>query len=152
MGSSSANSSGQSNTNTLPKTKKSFSTEPIKAAPTQVDISPKMAKGISNMSASLVSSDTISSSPISLDSRSSLAAKRDQNSDYQIELQRKQIDSLKAEIARISETRVDEEKLLSLKKIAEEKQIESAALKFEYRKMKETLSSENNMLKSYLAR
>jgi hypothetical protein len=46
----------------------------------------------------------------------------------------------------------EEEKVLSFKKIAEEKQIESAALKFEYRKMKEALSAENSMLKSFLAR
>jgi hypothetical protein len=46
-----------------------------------------------------------------------------------------------------------EEKMLSLKKIAEEKQIESAALKYEYRKvqeLKDNLLSENAYLKSML--
>lgn len=47
-----------------------------------------------------------------------------------------------------------EERLLTLKQIAEEKQIESAALKYEYRKViehKENLQSENAYLKSLLA-
>lgn len=47
-----------------------------------------------------------------------------------------------------------EEKLMSLKQLAEEKQIESAALKFEYRKMKEvkeTLQAENAYLKSVIS-
>ena len=46
-----------------------------------------------------------------------------------------------------------EEKILSLKQLAEEKQIESAAIKFEYRKvqeLKESLASENAYLKSLL--
>jgi hypothetical protein len=47
-----------------------------------------------------------------------------------------------------------EEKMLSFKKIAEEKQIESAALKYEYRKVqevKDSLLSENAYLKSLLS-
>jgi hypothetical protein len=46
-----------------------------------------------------------------------------------------------------------EEKLFNLKQLAEEKQIESAALKFEYRKikeLKENLLAENSYLKSLL--
>jgi hypothetical protein len=46
-----------------------------------------------------------------------------------------------------------EEKMLALKQMAEEKQIESAALKYEYRKVqeiKDNLIAENNSLKSFL--
>ena len=46
-----------------------------------------------------------------------------------------------------------EEKMISLKHIAEEKQIESAAIKYEFRKVqeqKETLAAENQYLKSFL--
>lgn len=161
MGSSSVNNSIQSNTNTLPKASKTASTELIKTTSDPISASPKRGNGVCNMSSSLVSSDTISSSPISLDSRSSFA-KADHNSDsqHQTEFHRKQIESLQMEISRISRQYEqdigrkisEEEKVLSFKKIAEEKQIESAALKFEYRKMKEALSAENSMLKSFLAR
>jgi hypothetical protein len=46
-----------------------------------------------------------------------------------------------------------EEKMLNLKQMAEEKQIESAALKYEYRKVqeiKDNLIAENNSLKQFL--
>ena len=45
-----------------------------------------------------------------------------------------------------------DDKMQDLKKTAEEKQIESAALKYEFRKIKENLSAENNLLKSFLIR
>ena len=53
----------------------------------------------------------------------------------------------------ISKKNKYEEKLQSLKQMAEEKQIESAAIKFEFRKMqelKESLLAEKNYLKTYL--
>jgi hypothetical protein len=71
--------------------------------------------------------------------------------------------SLQAEIDRLSSLydfevgnrNKYEEKLASLRQIAEEKQIESAAIKFEYRKIqevRENLLAENQYLKSLLAK
>ncbi len=66
---------------------------------------------------------------------------------------KQEIDKLKFEVSRREED--EDAKLNQFKRIAEEKQIESAALKYEFRKlqeMKENLSAENNLFKSFLTR
>jgi len=106
-------------------------------------------KSLNNMTASLLSADTISSK----DSSYSLATSNAEHSQQVIDELRHEIEKLRFELNRYVE---DEDiKLGQFKRIAEEKQIESAALKYEFRKlqdMKENLSAENNLFKSFLTR
>jgi hypothetical protein len=106
-------------------------------------------KSLNNMTGSLVSTDTISSK----NSSYSLATSNAEQSQQVIDELKQEIDKLKFEVSRREED--EEAKLNQFKRIAEEKQIESAALKYEFRKlqeMKENLSAENNLFKSFLTR
>ncbi len=106
-------------------------------------------KSLNNMTGSLVSTDTISSK----NSSYSLATSNAEHSQQVIDELKQEIDKLKFEVSRREED--EDAKLNQFKRIAEEKQIESAALKYEFRKlqeMKENLSAENNLFKSFLTR
>ena len=188
LGSSSANAANQTkNTlSTLNKQQVGKLNASKKSNMSSVSSNSSVAQSASNMN---TSADTISSSPVSINSRSSFNTSdtKDAKQHYsltsklneyenRIKLLNNEINSsqrqssesqsrvkeLQMEIERlsrlydyeISKHSSYEEKMISLKQLAEEKQIESAALKYEYRKvqeLKESLLVENNCLKSFLS-